>query len=93
MDVPCKVDDLLVLQGGFRKGRGHKMSSPEHTDVWLWGLEATISGGLSPSGKFASLLSRDQGFVFTPSYSRLNMPGNLGMMGSDDVVTTPAMVL
>ena len=53
----------------------------------------TTSGGLSLSGKVASLLSRNQGVVFTLSSSRVNMPRNQGTLGSAAVENTPAMVL
>ena len=53
----------------------------------------TMSGGLSPSSKVASLLSRDWGVVLAPSYSRVKMNGNPGILGSSAVAATPAMVL
>ena len=33
-------EDLPVLRGRLHKGQGHKLSAPEHMDVWLWVLEA-----------------------------------------------------
>ena len=39
-NIPCEGEDLPVLQDGLREGRGHKLSAPNHIDVWLWGLEA-----------------------------------------------------
>ena len=39
-DVPLEGEDLPILWGGLREGRGKKLRDPEHTDVWLWGLEA-----------------------------------------------------
>ena len=52
----------------------------------------STSGGLSPSGKVASISSRDQGFVLALSYSRVKILGKQGMLGSSDVAATPAMV-
>ena len=37
-DVPHEGEDIPVLRGGLREGRGHKLSAPEHTDMWFWGL-------------------------------------------------------
>ena len=35
-----KARTFLCSGVGFREGRGHKLSAPEHMDVWLWGLQA-----------------------------------------------------
>ena len=53
----------------------------------------TTSGGLSPSGKVANLLSRNQGVILAPSSSRVKMPGNPGTLGLGAVTTTSSMVL
>ena len=53
----------------------------------------TTSGGLSPSVKVASLSSRNQGVVFAPSSSKVNMPGSLGTLGLGAAAVTPSMVL
>ena len=37
--VSCEGKNLPVLRGWLGKGRGHELSAPEHSDVWLWGLE------------------------------------------------------
>ena len=42
----------------------------------------TTSVGLYPSGKVASLSSRDQGVVLAPSSRRVKIPSNPGTMGS-----------
>ena len=39
-DVSREGKDLPVLRSGLREGRGQKLSTPEHLDVWLWGLKA-----------------------------------------------------
>ena len=68
------------------------MTSPEHADVWLWGLEAHHKWWLSPSSKFTSLSSCYWEVVMAPSSSRVNIPRNPGTMGSGAVATTPVMV-
>ena len=52
----------------------------------------TTSGGLSPSGKVYSLLSRNRGVVLPLSSSRVKMPGKWGMLGSGALANTLAMV-
>ena len=37
-DVSRKGEELPVLRGGLVKGRGHKISAPDHADVRFWGL-------------------------------------------------------
>ena len=55
-------------------------------------LRKTTSGGISISGKVDSLLICNRGFVFALSSSRVNMPGNRGMLWLAAVAATPAMV-
>ena len=73
--------------------RGYKLSAPEHAYMWLWGLEAHTSSGLSPGSKVVSLFRRDCGVVFSLSSTRANMEGNPGALGSGDVSSTLDMVL
>ena len=35
-----KARTFLCSGVGFREGQGHKLSAPEHINVWLWGLQA-----------------------------------------------------
>ena len=53
----------------------------------------TTSGGLYPSGKVAILLSRAWGVTLEPASRRVNITGNLEIMGLGAVAATPAMVL
>ena len=39
-DVSHEGEDLPVLQGRLREGRGRELSAPEHSDAQLWGLES-----------------------------------------------------
>ena len=55
-------------------------------------LRHTTSGGLSPSGKVANLLSRYQGVVLSPSPSKVKIPRNPGTLGSGAVAATLDMV-
>ena len=52
----------------------------------------TTSGGLSPSGKVASLSSRGWGVVLDPALRRVNISRNPGMPGSGAMAATLAMV-
>ena len=52
----------------------------------------TTSGGLYPSSKVTSLSSRDWGFVFAPSSSRVKILGNPVTLWSGDLAATPSMV-
>ena len=52
----------------------------------------TTSGGLYPSGKVAILLSRAWGVALDPASRRVNITGNLEIMGLGAVAATPAMV-
>ena len=51
-----------------------------------------MSGGLSPSGKVASLSIRDRGVVLALSYSKVKILGKRGTLGSSAVAANPAMV-
>ena len=71
-----------------------KNRAPQSTMMCGFGaLRHTTNGGISPSGKFASLFSRDGGVVLAPSSSRLKMSRNAGTLGLGDVAATLAMVL
>ena len=52
----------------------------------------TTSGGLSSSGKVASLSIHNMGVVLDLSYIRVKIPGNPRMLWSDAVSTTLAMI-
>ena len=53
----------------------------------------STSGGLSPSGKVASISSCDQGVVLALSYRRVKILGKRGTLESSAVAATLAMVL
>ena len=56
-------------------------------------LRHTTSGGLYPSVKVASLLSRYPVVVLVLYSRRVKIPGNPGTLGSGAVAATPDMVL
>ena len=52
----------------------------------------TTSGGLSPSGKVASLYIRAWGVVLAQAMRRKTIPSNPGILGLGALASTPAMV-
>ena len=52
-----------------------------------------MSGGLYPSGKVASLSSRNQGIVLVPSSIMVNITRNPETLGSVAVSANPEMML
>ena len=44
----AKARTFLSSGVGFREGQGHKLSAPEHIDLWLWVLEAHGKWGPLP---------------------------------------------
>ena len=56
-------------------------------------LRNTTSGGLSSSGKVASISIRNWGLCSPRLLAGLSMPGGLGTLGSGAVAAIPAMML